>query len=354
MTLVGPDGPLDAELVVVGRDPGWQEVRDGRPFVGASGKLVDEALATTPLTRKDVLVTNVCGVRPPGDDWRKHNKADVVQGTTELWKLLCKHPRKVVLTLGIQSSIAVAAKLPPGLEADDDKALERWMGGSITEVRGYAHSADGFVQVPSVHPAFIIRNWLPWRACLTYDVQKAVRLLTHKPKPRRSHVVNSLLEAKMLAVKLGEAGRLAVDIEQDSGGNIACAAFAADAHDGYAFDFKHYSSVVQELLDAPMPKVFMNGQYDTTMLKRHKCPVRNWTDDIMVMWHACEPLIAGKSENGSKQTQKSLRFLASVLTDEPWWKDYDFTTFEEKLTLCATDARVTFECWERLKERLND
>lgn len=355
--LIPPDGPLDAELVIVGRDPGWQEVRDGRPFVGASGKLLDEALAAAKLSRADVLVTNVCGVRPPGDDWSKHEELDVAKGVKALNELLVKHPRKVVLTLGQQATMVLLTGEKSKAGLDNSATMAALLGGTITELRGYAweHTVLAPMQVvPSVHPAFIIRNWLPWRACLTFDVQKAARLLKHKPTPRRSHIVGSLLEARMLGVKLSEAPRLAVDIEQDAHNGIACVAFAADAQTGYVFDFKHYGSVVQELLDKPMPKIFMNGQYDTTMLKRHKCPARNWTDDIMVMWHACEPLIAGKSESGSRQTQKSLRFLASVLTNEPWWKDYDFQTFEEKMTLCATDARVTYECWERLQERLDD
>jgi len=233
------------------------------------------------------------------------------------------------------------------------------LGGTITELRGYAvDNVAGarlpHIVLPSVHPAFIIRNWLPWRACLTYDVQKAARLCrAGTPQPRASHYVKSLLEARMLAATLGEAKRLAVDIESDSAGAVSCVAFAASAADGYCFDFKHYSSVIQELLDKPMPKIFFNGQFDSTLLRRAKCPVRNWLEDVMIQWHTLEPLIAGKSDNGSKHTQKSLRFLASVLTNEPYWKDYQFNSFEEKLLLCATDARVTFECWNILDARLH-
>src|SRR2546422_10101109 len=75
--VVPADGPLDADIVVVGRDPGWQEVRDGCPMVGASGKILNEALLSAGLHRKDILVTNVCQVRPPGDDWDKHAEDDV-------------------------------------------------------------------------------------------------------------------------------------------------------------------------------------------------------------------------------------------------------------------------------------
>lgn len=352
--IVQPSGPFDAELVIVGRDPGWQEVRDGRPFVGASGKLLDAALQAAQLQRADILVTNVVGVRPPGDDWSKHTQADVARGVEALRKLLAAHPRKAVLTLGQHATMAVATDHDERDWLDNAATMAEQMGGTITELRGYGFQGPGYAQFPSIHPAFIVRNWLPWRACLNYDVQKVARFLRRDapPAPRRSHVVRSLLEARMLAVKLSEAAALAVDIEQDSNGHIACVAVAADATDGWALSMKDHAAVVTELLALPCPKIFMNGQYDMTMLRRAGIHVHNWTDDIMVMWHAVEPLIAGKQENGSKQTQKSLRFLASVLTDEAWWKDYDFVTFDDKLKLCATDARVTYEVWERLKERL--
>ena len=169
--MIGPDGPLDAELVIVGRDPGWQEVRDGRPFVGASGKLLDEALQSAGLQRKDVLVTNVCNVRPPGDDWTKHDPLDVAKGFKALNELLVKHPRKVVLTLGAQALLATTIGCPELKEDVNAIVLNSQLGGTITEVRGYAirevyREALPYAVVPSVHPAFIIRNWLPWRACL--------------------------------------------------------------------------------------------------------------------------------------------------------------------------------------------
>lgn len=352
--MTGPDGPLDAELCIVGRDPGWQEIRDGKPFVGASGHLLDEALQSASLKRADVLVTNVVGERPAGDDWEKHTDATIAAGHTALWKLLRQHPRKVVLTLGTQAMLAVRASTPPPrLEDKCTKEMYGQYGGSITEVRGYSFHGPSFTHLPSIHPAYITRSWLPWRACLNWDVQKAARLLKQAPPTRKSRYVKSLLEARMLATQLSEAARLAVDIEQDSAGQIACVAFAANASEGYALDMRHNADVVRELLALPCPKIFMNGQYDTTMLKRAGIPARNWTDDIMVMWHALEPLVAGKAESGAKQTQKSLRFLASVFCDEPWWKDYDFQSYEDKLMLCATDARVTYEVWERLRERLD-
>src|SRR5690606_30852759 len=52
------DGPARAEIVLVGEQPGDQEERQGRPFVGPAGRLLDEALAEAGIDRKRVYVTN--------------------------------------------------------------------------------------------------------------------------------------------------------------------------------------------------------------------------------------------------------------------------------------------------------
>jgi uracil-DNA glycosylase family protein len=53
------EGPASAELMLVGEQPGDAEDREGRPFVGPSGRLLDEALVAVGIERRDVYVTNV-------------------------------------------------------------------------------------------------------------------------------------------------------------------------------------------------------------------------------------------------------------------------------------------------------
>jgi DNA polymerase len=57
-------GPVTARLMLVGEAPGQQEDRQGLPFVGASGRLLDEALAQARIERASVYVTNVVKHRP--------------------------------------------------------------------------------------------------------------------------------------------------------------------------------------------------------------------------------------------------------------------------------------------------
>ena len=61
------EGPLDADVMVVGEAPGRREDELGRPFVGMAGKLLDALLAKAGLERGRVYITNVVKCRPPGN-----------------------------------------------------------------------------------------------------------------------------------------------------------------------------------------------------------------------------------------------------------------------------------------------
>jgi uracil-DNA glycosylase family 4 len=65
--VVPGSGDADAEVMFVGEAPGYHEDRQGVPFVGQAGKLLDELLAEIDLTRDDVFVANVLKCRPPGN-----------------------------------------------------------------------------------------------------------------------------------------------------------------------------------------------------------------------------------------------------------------------------------------------
>lgn len=61
------DGNPDARVLLVGEAPGAEEDRQGKPFVGPAGKLLDRMLAAIGLDRTGVLITNTIFWRPPGN-----------------------------------------------------------------------------------------------------------------------------------------------------------------------------------------------------------------------------------------------------------------------------------------------
>ena len=64
---VAGEGPADAEIMCIGEGPGFHENEQGRPFVGAAGKFLEELLAAGGLKRSDVWIGNVVKSRPPGN-----------------------------------------------------------------------------------------------------------------------------------------------------------------------------------------------------------------------------------------------------------------------------------------------
>lgn len=61
------DGPATAEIMFIGEGPGFHENEQGHPFVGASGKFLDQLLAQAGVTREEVFIANVVKCRPPGN-----------------------------------------------------------------------------------------------------------------------------------------------------------------------------------------------------------------------------------------------------------------------------------------------
>jgi DNA polymerase len=65
-SFVPGEGPCDAKVMVIGEAPGADEDHQRRPFVGASGRSLEQLLADVGMTRGDVFLTNVLKFQPPG------------------------------------------------------------------------------------------------------------------------------------------------------------------------------------------------------------------------------------------------------------------------------------------------
>jgi len=99
--LVMGDGNVDADIVFIGEAPGKNEDLQGLPFVGASGKFLNEMLAGAGLERADVYITNVVKYRPPNNrDPLPSEKAAFLPFLLEQIRII--NP-KVIMTLGRHS-----------------------------------------------------------------------------------------------------------------------------------------------------------------------------------------------------------------------------------------------------------
>ncbi len=78
-TVVFGSGNADAELMIVGEAPGANEDRQGLPFVGQAGKLLEKLLAEIGLERRDVFIANVLKCRPPDNRDPHPNEIEACQ-----------------------------------------------------------------------------------------------------------------------------------------------------------------------------------------------------------------------------------------------------------------------------------
>jgi DNA polymerase len=148
-------GSPDAELVVVGEAPGYQEDQDGEPFVGPAGQMLDRMLENVlGLARAQVYILNVVKCRPPKNRNPLPEELDACRPFLE-GQLRALRPR-VLLVLG---SVAY-------------RALFRSEAG-ITRSRGRWHEYGGVPALPTFHPAYLLRT--PEDKKLTFEDLKALK-----------------------------------------------------------------------------------------------------------------------------------------------------------------------------------
>lgn len=95
---VSGEGSADADIMFIGEAPGKKEDEQGRPFIGASGKLLSEMLATINLKREDIYITNIVKYRPP--DNRDPLPEEVLACEEWLHKQIRIIQPKLIVTLG--------------------------------------------------------------------------------------------------------------------------------------------------------------------------------------------------------------------------------------------------------------
>lgn len=127
------EGPADAKIMLIGEAPGFNEDRQGRPFVGAAGKFLDDLLALAGLNRSDVFITNVVKHRPPNNRDPEADEIAACAGYLER-QIALINPR-VIVTLGRFS-------------------MARWFPREkISRIHGQPKHVDGRLIVPMMHPA---------------------------------------------------------------------------------------------------------------------------------------------------------------------------------------------------------
>ena len=133
-------GDERARWLIIGEAPGQEEDRQGEPFVGQAGKLLDAMLAALDMQRnRDVFIANVLKCRPPGN--RNPEPLEVAQCAPFLHRQVELVKPALIVLMGRFAAQAI-------LDTD----------ASIASLRGKVHRYRGIPAVVTYHPAYLLRN----------------------------------------------------------------------------------------------------------------------------------------------------------------------------------------------------
>lgn len=160
-------GHEQAHWMIVGEAPGENEDRQGEPFVGQAGRLLDSMLRSIGLTReaappeRQVFICNVLKCRPPGN--RNPEPQEVAQCEPFLKRQVALVKPRIILAMGrfaVQSLLRTAEP--------------------IGRLRGRVHDYEGVPLIVTYHPAYLLRN-LPDKAKAWEDLCLALDTLRSRP-----------------------------------------------------------------------------------------------------------------------------------------------------------------------------
>ncbi len=153
------DGSLHAKLMFVGEAPGRDEDLQGKPFVGAAGKLLTKMILAMGMQREEVYICNVLKDRPPAN---RSPQPDEVEACLPFLKAqVAIIAPAVICTLG---AVAAKALLGPTV--------------TLSAIRGTLQQYEGIPLVPTFHPAYLLR--VPSAKRLVWTDLKRVKQLLNR------------------------------------------------------------------------------------------------------------------------------------------------------------------------------
>lgn len=353
-TQVPGSGPPDARIAFIGEAPGSDETSEGRPFVGPSGRLLNEMLASVGIARGECYVDNVMQVQPPRNDFgvfyegRGCPSKMLIEGRERLLTTLERIKPNVIVPLGNEALVTLTGK----------RGIDKWRGSIIDTRWGKV--------VPTYHPAYVLRMY-ETRVIVEHDLARAREESTRREcvLPKHEFIIWPSFDATMDYLRgIKHGTRTAFDIETidrrvrclglaTSPSSALCIPFMSHggmrpgdtrllvAQEGSGYNShwpeEHEMEILRELDrvlgDPEIPLIAQNFPFDSSLLAREFGLVcRGLWMDTMVAQHCVY-----------SELPKGLDFLASIYTRVPYWSDYDAQSDDATWVYNAHDASVTYE-----------
>ncbi len=136
------EGPVPCPVVFVGEGPGEEEEKQGRPFVGRAGRLLESLLNSINVDRERVYITNVVKCRPPGNE--KPTRQSMEACVPYLHAQLALLEPRIIVLLGATAVEGVLGR-----------TVARKLGA---EMWGKVMQKEGLIFLVTYHPAYVLRN----------------------------------------------------------------------------------------------------------------------------------------------------------------------------------------------------
>lgn len=336
---VGGYGDPSKGLWVIGEQPGHNEAIEGKPFVGASGNVLNKLFRSMGLNRDDFYITNAikCYAEGVTDDEQETAQAQCVSNLAAEFN---EYKPKYILTLG---SIA-------------QQAID---GRKVTDVRGFVRSFGGAKIINTFHPAAAFR--IPeYFDSIAYDFYKFSRLVKGEVRPKTVpiKVVSSYEDVVEAVEKLTKSEKIAFDIECDHfelGSQLLCVQFySREAGCAYVFPWTQDNiPAIKQILECPAKKIGQNLMFDVSHLRYNGLSVKNIWFDTMAAHHLVRSYLP-----------HDLNTLTSIYTDYEKYDDNVYSYIINKSTRFSVipsgelyqyggmDTIVTYDIHEALLDEM--
>ena len=160
-------GDPNADLMFIGEAPGFHEDKQGEPFVGAAGQLLNQLLTEIGIAREDVYINNTVNCRPPGNRDPLPDELEACKPWLD--ERVALIDPAVVVTLGNWATRYILGKQV-----------------SISRVRGQRFPWSGRTVIPTFHPAAVLHGGgqaSNQMTALRADFQEIRRALAERPQP---------------------------------------------------------------------------------------------------------------------------------------------------------------------------
>ena len=313
-------GNLKAQVVLIGEAPGETEAKEGKPFVGQAGKILDQALIQAGLSRAAVYITNVVKCRPPGN--RTPLPLEIERCKQYLLAEIEVIKPRVLVLLGGTATESILGKL-----------------GKITAIRGKQYIYKDRVCIPTLHPAYVLRSRGKLQD-LVNDLRTA-RTLASDDEIRKGeyHLVDTIEKFRDMMAKLCNSKILAVDVETTgldwTKDEIIGISLSNRTYSGYyvplrkpglmydqIYDFwteQQTQEILQSLrtlIESDIPKANQNIKFDMLFLRKVGIKLRHVVRDTMLTAYLLDE---------DKNNSKGLGVLSRIYPDLAGYKEVIFS-----------------------------